>query len=130
MNRLPYILRAPEGGEGPGGGGGGDGGRSLLPPPPAGGDGSPPPAGGDGKGAVGEVWWKGWVREDGSLDQSRLKHLPEDRREDLGILSRFKSLDDLAKSLAHGWRTAKEKGLLPLREGATEAERAEHMAHL
>lgn len=133
MSRF-LAFYAPEGGDGsvaggggnsgsggaPGGNGGGSGVRSLVPASQP--TGQPTPV----TGAVAETWWKGWQRDDGSLDHTRLSHLPQDRQDDVAILSRYKSLDDLAKALGHHARAARAKGAQPLREGATEKETTEY----
>lgn len=79
---------------------------------------------------VGETWWKGWVKEDGSLDPSRLNHLPADLKDSQAMFARFKKADDFFQSFAHHARTAREKGLTPLREGATPEELTDHMKRL
>lgn len=138
MNRPPQFLFAPEGGEGGGSGGGAPGGegRSLIPPAgggaPAGGApaGGAPAGGAPAGGAVGEIWWKGWVKEDGSLDKTRLSHLPEDLKGSQAMFARYNNLADFAKSFAHAQHTISQRPLAPLREGATEAEKTEHLATL
>lgn len=102
---------------------GGAAGRSLI------GDGA---AAGTGAGAgaaagaavVGETWWKGWAKEDGSLDPSRLNHLPPELKEHQALFARFKKVDDFYKSYAHAQSMLGQRPITPLREGATEAERA------
>lgn len=100
--------------------------RSLVPDP-----GTPPanqPAGNPP--VVGETWWKGWIRDDGSLEKGRLRHLPDELKGSEKILNRFEKADDFFKSFAHAQRLVSEKGLTPLREGATAEEQAEHIKRL
>jgi hypothetical protein len=82
------------------------------------------------KPVVAETWWKGWIKEDGSLDKGRLAHLPTEYQSDKAIFDRFNKADDFFKTFVHAQKLAREKGLTPLREGASESERAEHIAKL
>lgn len=99
--------------------------RSLIPPGASGapqGNGTPP--------VIAETWYKGWIKEDGSLDPQRLSHLPEDLKGSQSVLARFRKADDFFKSFAHAQQLVSQKGLTPLREGATAEERADHMKRL
>lgn len=132
MITLRSVIRDEAGGGDAGGGTPppAGGGRSLIGDagaPPAGAPAGTPPAGDGGKPVIGETWWKGWIKEDGSLDKGRLAHLPEELRGDKALLERFGKFDDLAKSYVHAAKTAREKGLMPLREGATEAEKTDFL---
>lgn len=151
MKRFLRLYEAAGGEGGDGGSGGGNagsgagngnagaaGGRSMIPPAGGGGTGDDGKGGqaaggsggGDGKGAVGEIFWKGWMKEDGSFDHSRLKHLPDTLKDSENILKRYPNIEEMAKGLAHHARLASKKGLMPLREGATDAEKAEHAERL
>lgn len=89
---------------------------------------TPAPAGGGS--AVADPFWNGYFRTDGTLDRSRLDKLPDELKDARPFLERLKSPDDLFKSYVHAQKLVREKGLTPLREGASEAEIAEHRATL
>jgi hypothetical protein len=126
MNTIRPILMEEAGDAGTGGGGTATATRSLI------GDAgkadtttattTTATTTGDTKPAVAETWWKGWVKEDGSLDKSRLTHLSDAEKADKAFLERFGKFDDFIKTAIHGSKMAREKGLLPLREGATKEE--------
>lgn len=97
--------------------------RSLIP-------GAAPVAPAAPAGAVAETWWKGWIKETGELDVSRLNHLPEELKGSQAVLARFKKADDFFKSFAHAQQLVSQKGLTPLREGASPEEVTDHMKRM
>lgn len=122
------VLRddtAPDGG----GGGGGEG-PSLIPaagaPPATTPAGGAPPANAN----AGPPWWNGILKDDGKIDVSKFDKLPDELKDSQAILKRYGTIEDVYKGLAHHARTAREKGLVPLRDGASEAEVADHLERL
>lgn len=73
---------------------------------------------------VTDPWYKGWIKSDGTLDHSRLAHAPDEIKgsEKLRL---YKSIEDLPRGLAHLEKLIGKKGLMPLPENASEADKAE-----
>lgn len=70
-------------------------------------------------------WFKGWLKEDGTLDKSRLDHLPDTLKGFRPTLEQFNKFEDFLGSAAHNKSLVGKKGMLPLSENASEAERKE-----
>ena len=126
---ITLFEEAGDAGSGGGGGQAAPAAKSLL-GDAANGSPTPDPAASGGKSAVAETWWKGYFKEDGTIDKARLSHLPDEMKGDKALFERFNKVDDLFKSYAHHARLAREKGLAPLRDGASETEVSEHLAKI
>lgn len=128
MNRnfFPLMDAAPAaGGGGPAGGAAGG-----LPVPPGGAPGGgQPPAGGAGGG--GDPWFKGFVKDDGSLNRDNFARLPENLRSlGDGELKNITTMDQLLAKV-HGLSgIAGKKGLAPLPAGASAEDVAAQQAVL
>lgn len=100
------------------------GGLLSTPPPP-----SPTPAPGSppvpSSGAVQSRWWDGWIKPDGSLERTAYDKLPEPLKGFRPVLERFNTFDEMVQSHQHAQSLIGKKGLLPLSETATDAEKKE-----
>ena len=90
------------------------------PAPPA--NGAPP--------VIAQPWFKGWVRDDGTLDNTALERLPAHLSPLRETWGRQKTIDDIGVTTAHFQTLAAKKALAPLAADAPEAARLERKAHL
>lgn len=127
MNRPFYVLREAADGGGAGGGGGGAadgaGGASGGQSGAAGGA-----AGGGQASGSDSPWFSQWIKPDGALNHAALDKAPDTFKESRKTLERYGKIDDVLHAFDNQRRIISLKGLLPLREGATEAEKAAHKA--
>ena len=107
-----------------GGAGGGSAGAALL---PAGGAPAVGAAVAPGATVAAEPWFKGWVKDDGSLNAESYARLPENLKGlASGDLKNAKSIDDVLTKLGSLSTLAGRKALAPLPAGASPEDIAAH----
>lgn len=133
---------APGGGSGasgaPGNGGGGSGGGTILGSFNSGGAGAGSSAGsGNGTSApgapgvsgnppvTGDPFYKGLILADGTIDVKAWERLPPELQPFKENFGRYKNITELVASMAHKDSLIGKKGLMPLPEGASDADKAE-----
>lgn len=82
--------------------------------------------GGANGGAASGPWFSGWLKPDGKLDKAALDKLPDSLKGFKATLEQFSDLDGVISAFQHNKSLVGKKGLAPLREGASDVEKAEH----
>lgn len=147
MHILKSFLFDENNGGGTGGGGGsgaapGGGAGTLLAGAGDAGGGAGPGAGGAGAGGagaggagtgqpvVGKSFREGWIGADGKIDKAAYDRLPEHLKQYKDVFSRYETDEQLLQAFGNTYSLNGKKGLLPLPENASEADKAAFQTRL